>query len=106
MIKILMGTVTLIFYSERKSIRKSTAAKSAETRKRLRERDEEFKRRKRRSRPHAKEHAEPLTQAQLLKEAEITEEENLKCLGTCCLCVHLLSSYGHVEFVFWNVCEF
>lgn len=61
---------------ERKSIRRSTAAKSAETLQRLKERSEEGRKRKRRRTTDTRK----LTQEELLEEAKITEEENLKSL--------------------------
>ncbi|KAJ9586612.1 hypothetical protein L9F63_019805 [Diploptera punctata] len=63
---------------ERKSIRRSTAAKSAATLQRLKERTEEGQRRKSR-RTRAQDEWRP-TQEELLEEAKITEEENLKSL--------------------------
>lgn len=62
---------------ERKSIRRSTAAKSAATRERVKSRIEIEKKRKMRRTPRQETR---LTQEQLLKEAKITEEENLKSL--------------------------
>lgn len=64
---------------ERKSIRRSTAAKSAATLQRLKERTEEGRRRKGR-RARARDEWQP-TQEELLEEAKITEQENLKSLG-------------------------
>ncbi|KAK7791828.1 hypothetical protein R5R35_001245 [Gryllus longicercus] len=61
---------------ERKSIRRSTAAKSAETLQRLKERSEEGRKRRRRKTTDMRK----LTQEELLEEAKITEEENLKSL--------------------------
>lgn len=69
---------TVIFYTERKSIRRSTAAKSAATQKRLRERNEEDKRRKIKVVKH--DIWKP-TQEELLEEALQTEEINTKSLG-------------------------
>jgi vacuolar protein sorting-associated protein 72 len=66
---------------ERKSIRRSTAAKSAATLQRLKERTEEGRRRKGR-RARAQDEWRP-TQEELLEEAKITEQENLKSLGKC-----------------------
>jgi len=63
---------------ERKSIRRSTAAKSAATLQRLKERTEEGRRRKGR-RARAQDDWRP-TQEDLLEEAKITEQENLKSL--------------------------
>ncbi|KAJ8865766.1 hypothetical protein PR048_033288 [Dryococelus australis] len=63
---------------ERKSIRRSTAAKSAATQQRLKERTEEGRRRKSR-RKKAQDVWKP-TQEELLEEAKITEKENLKSL--------------------------
>ncbi|PSN39328.1 Vacuolar protein sorting-associated protein 72 [Blattella germanica] len=63
---------------ERKSIRRSTAAKSAATLQRLKERTEEGRRRKGR-RTKAQDEWRP-TQEELLEEAKITEQENLKSL--------------------------
>ncbi|PNF39156.1 putative vacuolar protein sorting-associated protein 72 [Cryptotermes secundus] len=63
---------------ERKSIRRSTAAKSAATLQRLKERTEEGRRRKGR-RARAQDEWRP-TQEELLEEAKITEQENLKSL--------------------------
>ncbi|CAG2059118.1 unnamed protein product, partial [Timema podura] len=62
---------------ERKSIRRSTAAKSLETQQRLKERTEDRKRKK--GRRKAQDVWKP-TQEELLEEAKITEEENLKSL--------------------------
>ncbi|XP_050293512.1 vacuolar protein sorting-associated protein 72 homolog [Anthonomus grandis grandis] len=62
--------------SERKSKRKSTAAKSAETAHRIKVRDEELKNKPKKS----KEEEWVPTQEELLEEAKITEEENLKSL--------------------------
>jgi vacuolar protein sorting-associated protein 72 len=66
---------------ERKSIRRSTAAKSAATLQRLKERTEEGRRRRGR-RARAQDEWRP-TQEELLEEAKITEQENLKSLGKC-----------------------
>ncbi|KAK6617625.1 hypothetical protein RUM44_005213 [Polyplax serrata] len=63
---------------ERKSIRRSTAAKSAATMQRLKNRIEIQKRRKMKRAPQ-QEVWKP-TQEELLEEAKITEEENLKSL--------------------------
>ncbi|XP_063239783.1 vacuolar protein sorting-associated protein 72 homolog isoform X2 [Bacillus rossius redtenbacheri] len=63
---------------ERKSIRRSTAAKSAATQQRLKERTEEGRRRKSR-RKKAEDVWKP-TQEELLEEAKVTEKENLKSL--------------------------
>ncbi|XP_065570043.1 vacuolar protein sorting-associated protein 72 homolog isoform X2 [Artemia franciscana] len=64
---------------ERKSVRKATATKSAETVKRLQKRKVEEARRKS-SQPIRREEYMP-TQEELLEEAKITEEENLKSLA-------------------------
>lgn len=64
--------------SERKSIRASTAIKTEATKIRLQEMDDEKRRRKRKA-VRVKEHIP--TQEELLEEAKITEEENLKSLG-------------------------
>lgn len=64
--------------SERKSIRASTAIKTEATKIRLQELDDEKKRRKRKA-VRIKEHIP--TQEELLEEAKITEEENIKSLG-------------------------
>lgn len=61
---------------ERKSIRRSTAAKSAATAQRIKVRNLE---QKRRVRKHKEEEWVP-TQEELLEEAKITEEENLQSL--------------------------
>lgn len=74
----LSNVFTIIFYAERKSIRRSTAAKSAATQKRLRERNEEDKRRKIKVVKH--DIWKP-TQEELLEEALQTEELNMKSLG-------------------------
>lgn len=66
-----------MFLSERKSIRRSTAAKSAATQKRLRQRNED-QRRKVKVRRH--DDWRP-TQDELLEEALATEKINLKSLG-------------------------
>lgn len=63
---------------ERKSIRRSTAAKSAATMQRLKTRIEIQKKRKMK-RPQQQDVWKP-TQEELLEEAKITEEENLKSL--------------------------
>ncbi|XP_067006510.2 vacuolar protein sorting-associated protein 72 homolog [Anabrus simplex] len=63
---------------ERKSIRRSTAAKSAATLQRIKERNEEGRRRK--GRRARNQDAWKPTQEELLEEAKITEEENLKSL--------------------------
>ena len=68
-----------MFFTERKSIRKSTAAKSAATLQRLKERTEEGQRRRSR-RARTQDEWRP-TQEELLEEAKITEQENLKSLG-------------------------
>ncbi|XP_046392351.1 vacuolar protein sorting-associated protein 72 homolog [Ischnura elegans] len=65
-------------YYERKSIRKSTAAKSAETQRLIKERTEG--RRKRKVRHYRPEDMRKLTQEELLEEARVTEQENLKSL--------------------------
>lgn len=62
---------------ERKSIRKSTAAKSAATAHRIKVRNLEQKRKIKRPR---EEEWVP-TQEELLEEAKITEQENLQSLG-------------------------
>lgn len=67
----------VIFYVERKSIRRSTAAKSAATQKRLRERNED----QRRKIKVIKHDIWKPTQEELLKEALQTEELNMKSLG-------------------------
>lgn len=64
-------------HTERKSIRRSTAAKSAATQKRLRERNED-QRRKIKVVKHA---VWKPTQEELLEEALQTEEINMKSLG-------------------------
>lgn len=64
-------------FTERKSTRLSTAVKSAETAQRVRERALEGKR-------NRKNMGEPVykpTQEELLEEAKLTEQENLKSLG-------------------------
>lgn len=63
------------FISERKSIRQSTAVKSAETQQRIKIRSA-LKKKK----PKKVEDKMP-TQEELLEEALITEKENLKSLG-------------------------
>lgn len=67
----------VIFSVERKSIRRSTAAKSAATQKRLRERNEDQKRKIKVVRYDV---WKP-TQEELLEEALQTEEINMKSLG-------------------------
>jgi vacuolar protein sorting-associated protein 72 len=67
-------------YLERKSTRKSTAAKSAELRKRVKQRDEEYQRRKKKMKLKVKKNI-PMTQEELLEEAKITEQENMDSLG-------------------------
>lgn len=69
--------LTVIFYEERKSIRRSTAAKSAATQKRLRERNED----QRRKIKVVKHDIWRPTQEELLEEALQTEELNTKSLG-------------------------
>lgn len=64
----------------RKSIRASTALKSAATRHRLKELNEA--RKKKKKLPKAEEYIP--TQEELLEEAAITEEENIKSLGKKC----------------------
>jgi vacuolar protein sorting-associated protein 72 len=73
--------IKIWYLLERKSIRRSTAAKSAATLQRLKERTEEGRRRKGR-RARAQDEWRP-TQEELLEEAKITEQENLKSLGKC-----------------------
>lgn len=68
---------TVIFCVERKSIRRSTAAKSAATQKRLRERNED----QRRKIKVVKYDIWKPTQEELLEEALQTEELNTKSLG-------------------------
>lgn len=68
--------INIISITERKSIRKSTAVKSAATAQRLKERNAVGKRRKIRHYDNWKP-----TQEELLEEAKITEAENLKSLG-------------------------
>jgi YL1 nuclear protein len=65
---------------ERKSTRKSTAAKSAELRKRVKQRDEEYQKRKKKMKLKQKKEI-PMTQEELLEEAKITEQENIASLG-------------------------
>lgn len=65
------------WFLERKSIRKSTAAKSAETAHRLKVRDLEQK--KKIKKPTLDEWVP--TQEELLEEAKLTELENIKSLG-------------------------
>lgn len=67
----------VVFDSGRKSIRRSTAAKSAATQKRLRERNED----QRRKVKIVRHDVWKPTQEELLKEALQTEEINLKSLG-------------------------
>lgn len=67
----------LLICLERKSIRKSTAVKSAATAQRIKERTAQGKRRK----IVRSEDVWKPTQEELLEEAKITEEENLKSLG-------------------------
>lgn len=69
--------IIMILYVERKSIRRSTAAKSAATQKRLRERNEDQKRKIKVVRHDV---WKP-TQEELLEEALQTEEINMKSLG-------------------------
>ena len=64
-------------YIERKSIRRSTAAKSAATQKRLRERNEDQKKKVK----IIKNDTWKPTQEELLEEAILTEELNIKSLG-------------------------
>lgn len=74
----LSDVFTVIFCVERKSIRRSTAAKSAATQKRLRERNED----QRRKIKVVKYDIWKPTQEELLEEALQTEELNMKSLGT------------------------
>lgn len=68
--------------SGRKSFRKSTAAKTAATQSRIKQRVEAEKRK-----PKVVKAEEYIpTQEELLEEAEITEKENLKSLGKYLLC--------------------
>lgn len=60
---------------ERKSIRQSTAVKSAETQQRIKIRSELKKKKPKKVEERV------LTQEELLEEARITEKENLKSLG-------------------------
>lgn len=69
----------LLFYAERKSIRRSTAAKSAATQKRLRERNQD----QRRKIKVIRHNTWKPTQEELLEEALQTEEINMKSLGMC-----------------------
>lgn len=69
----------LLFYAERKSIRRSTAAKSAATQKRLRERNQD----QRRKIKVIRHNTWKPTQEELLEEALQTEEINMKSLGIC-----------------------
>lgn len=78
---VLVDNVIETVFLERKSIRRSTAAKSAATQQRMKERTEEGRRRRgKRGSRSALEEYQP-TQEELLEEAKITEEENLKSLG-------------------------
>lgn len=74
-------------YVERKSIRKSTAAKSAATLQRIKVRDLEQK--KKVKRPREEEWIP--TQEELLEEAKQTEKENLQSLGIYKYC--FMSAY-------------
>lgn len=69
----------VLFYAERKSIRRSTAAKSAATQKRLRERNQD----QRRKIKVIRHNTWKPTQEELLEEALQTEEINMKSLGKC-----------------------
>ena len=69
--------VLLNIFSERKSIRQSTAVKSAETLQRIKIRSELKKKKPKKVEERV------LTQEELLEEALITEKENLKSLGIC-----------------------
>lgn len=74
------GYIILYYYwhvIERKSIRKSTAAKSAATAQRVKVRNLEQKKKVKRP----KEDEWVPTQEELLEEAKITELENIKSLG-------------------------
>lgn len=68
-----------ILFTERKSIRRSTAAKSAATQKRLRERNQD----QRRKIKVIRHNTWKPTQEELLEEALQTEEINMKSLGMC-----------------------
>lgn len=72
--------VFFLSIEEKKGIRKSTQLKSAETVKRQRERAEVERRRAMSKRDRAPS-LPRLTQEELLEEAKITEEINLKSLG-------------------------
>lgn len=73
-------SLSLPFTEEKKGIRKSTQLKSAETVKRQRERAEVERKRAMSKRDRAPS-LPRLTQEELLEEAKITEEINLKSLG-------------------------
>lgn len=75
----------VINFSERKSIRKSTAAKSAATAHRIKVRNQEQKKKVKRP----KEEEWIPTQEELLEEAKITEQENLQSLGMVFIVFHL-----------------
>jgi vacuolar protein sorting-associated protein 72 len=77
----LLYNLRFLLSVERKSIRRSTAAKSAATLKRLKERNED-QRKKVKTVRH--DDYKP-TQDELLEEALLTEEINLKSLGKCIL---------------------
>lgn len=68
--------VVNIQFPERKSTRKATVEKSAETAKKIKERSQV----KKKIPLKKNEYVKP-TQEQLLKEAKITEQENIKSLG-------------------------
>lgn len=74
---LLWYSTNVAIFLERKSIRKSTAAKSAETAQRIKVRDLEQRKKPKKA---IVEEWVP-TQEELLEEAKITEEENLKSLG-------------------------
>lgn len=82
----------VIIYTERKSIRRSTAAKSAATQKRLRERNEDQKRKIK----IVKYDIWKPTQEELLEEASQTEEINMKSLGMYKI------NYLIIFFIFWG----
>lgn len=85
----------IINFLERKSIRKSTAAKSAATAHRIKVRNQEQKKKVKRP----KEEEWIPTQEELLEEAKITEQENLQSLGMVFVvfCLKLCTFYSVIE---------
>lgn len=73
-----------MLFPEKKAVRKSTTAKSAQTAQRVKERTSAQEKRAKKTAPS--DIWKP-TQEELLEEAKITEQENLKSLGKFLLCI-------------------